>query len=87
MPTVLGPGPLEFCCVEPFQVLSATFDGTAVQTSTVAVMEGNSVGLRVDVQFTIRATMAAPPWINGQLSAEATDLLHSFEGVFMGGAR
>ena len=87
MPTVLGAGPLEFCCVEPFQVWSATFDGTAVQTSTAALMQRSSDGHRVEVQFDVTATMAAPPWINGELSAEAADLLRSSEGVFMGGAR
>ena len=87
MPTVLGAGPLEFCCVEPFQVWSATFDGTAIQTSTAALMQRSSDGHRVEVQFDVTATMAAPPWINGELSAEAADLLRSSEGVFMGGAR
>jgi hypothetical protein len=87
-PSKLGAGPLEFGCPEPFRVLTATFDGTAVQTSTTALMRREDDGPRVGLQFTVEATLAAPPWINGAMSAEtAEQLASSIEGVFMGGAR
>ena len=77
-PTVLGAGPLEFRCLEPFRVWTASFDGTAIQTSTADSMQGTSDSPRVDVQFHFEATMAVPPWISGEVSAEAD---------VMGGAR
>jgi len=87
-PTVLGAGPLEFRCQEPFRVLTATFDGTALQTTTAALMARDGEGPRVALQFHVEATLVAPPWINGSLSAQAAEHLKSaIEGVFMGGAR
>ena len=49
LPTVLGAGPLEFCCVEPFRVWTASFSGTATETSTDALIAGNGDGPRVDI--------------------------------------
>jgi hypothetical protein len=84
----LGAGPLVFRCVNPFELLTATFDGTAYETSTAALLRGESEGAAVDVTFHIEATMAAPPWVNGTMSAEAGEQLRSsIEGVFMGGMR
>ena len=86
--SVLGAGPLVFRCVEPFRVWTASFDGTAIETSTDALIAGNSEGPTVDVSFTVEATMAAPPWVQGTLFPEAAEMLaHSIEGKFMGGPR
>lgn len=88
MPAVLGAGPLEFRCVRPFQLSTASFDGVAMQTSTDALLRGERGGLPVPVQFHIEAAMAAPPWVNGSLSEESAQQLSSaVEGVFMGGDR
>ena len=85
---MLGAGPLVFRCVEPFRVWTASFDGTAVETSTDALIAGHSEGSTVDVSFTVEATMAAPPWVQGTLFPEAAEMLaHSIEGKFMGGPR
>lgn len=87
-PSVLGAGPLEFRCVRPFELATASFAGVAMQTSTEALSRGERDGLWVDVEFHIEATMAAPPWENGTLSEEAArHMTSSIEGVFMGGAR
>jgi hypothetical protein len=85
-PTVLGAGPLEFRCIEPFRVWTATFDGTAMQTSTADSMRGSSDGPRAKMQFHIEATMPVPPWTTGEPSTEAAKLASS-EGDVMGGAR
>ncbi|WP_040631673.1 hypothetical protein [Mycobacterium colombiense] len=87
-PSVLGAGPLEFRCVRPFEVSTASFDGVALQTTTDALLRGELEGDPIRLEFHIEATMAAPPWANGSLSQEAARHMNSsVEGVFMGGAR
>jgi hypothetical protein len=86
--SVLGTGPLAFRCVEPFRTWTAEFDGAAVQTSAEALIAGNPDGPSVDLAFTVEATMAVPPWIQGTLFPEAADMLAtSVEGKLMGGPR
>ncbi|UGQ10989.1 hypothetical protein LO772_29945 [Yinghuangia sp. ASG 101] len=86
--SVLGAGPLEFRCVEPFRLLTASFDGEAAKTSTADLINRNADGPRVPVQFHVEATLVVPPWINGELSSEAARVLEStIEGAFLGGAR
>jgi hypothetical protein len=88
LPTILGAGPLAFRCVEPFQTWTATFCGTAVQTSTKALIAGHSDKTRAELEFRVTATMAAPPWIQGSLLPEAAERLESsVEGDLMGGPR
>lgn len=88
LPTVFGAGPLEFRCVEPFRVWTASFSGTATETTTDALIAGNGDGPRVAIEFFIEATMAVPPWIQGEMSAQAAEQLESaIEGQFMGGPR
>jgi hypothetical protein len=87
-PTVFGAGPLVFRCIEPFRVWTASFEGTAVATTTEALIAGDTDGPRVDLEFHVEATMAVPPWIQGELSSTAAEqLASSIEGAFMGGPR
>jgi len=87
-PTTLGAGPLAFACVEPFNVWTATFDGQAVQTSSADLVDGHKDGRRVDLQFEVEAKLAAPPWVQGALQADASSALKtSIEGDLMGGPR
>ncbi len=87
-PTVLGAGPLEFRCVEPFRTWTMTFEGAAVRTSAFDLVEGRTDGPLVDVEFEVEATMAVPPWVQGTLLREAGDRLESsIEGGLMGGDR
>ncbi len=86
--TVLGAGPLAFTCVEPFNVWTMTFDGQAVQTSSADLAEGRKDGPLVDLQFEVEAKLAAPPWVQGTLQADASSTLKtSIEGDLMGGPR
>jgi hypothetical protein len=88
LPTVLGAGPLSFRCAEPFRTWTMTFAGPMVQTSSADLIEGKKDGPLVDVEFTVEATMAVPPWIQGVLRDEAAAQLESsIEGDFMGGPR
>ncbi|MGA9613420.1 MAG: hypothetical protein WBS15_18145, partial [Mycobacterium sp.] len=87
-PTVLGAGGLGFRCIEPFDTWTMTFDGKAVQTSSQDLIEGRKDGPLVDVSFSVQATMAVPPWVQGALSAESGERLKtSIEGNLMGGPR
>jgi len=87
-PTVLGGGPLAFSCVKPFGVWTMTFDGKAVQTSSVDLAAGRKDGPLVDLRFEVEATMAVPPWVQGALQADASSALKtSIEGDLMGGPR
>jgi hypothetical protein len=88
LPTVLGAGPLRFECVEPFRTWRMTFDGSALQTSTQDLIDGNKDGPTVPVQFEVEATLAVPPWIQGALNPDAAATLESsVEGDLMGGPR
>ena len=83
-----GAGPLVFRCAEPFGTWTAQFRGTAIETSTEALIAGNAAGPRVDLEFEVEADMAVPPWIQGTLFPEAAEMLaNSAEGKFMGGPR
>jgi prepilin-type processing-associated H-X9-DG protein len=85
--TVLGAGPLGFRCVEPFQQWTMTFRGEAVQTSAFELVKGKSTGPLVDLEFSVVAAMAVPPWIQGSLLREARALLEGGESDLMGGQR
>lgn len=86
--SVFGAGPLVFRCVEPFGVWTAEFDGAATETSADALIAGDVEGPLVDLAFTVEATMAVPPWIQGTLFPEAAEMLAtSVEGRLMGGPR
>jgi prepilin-type processing-associated H-X9-DG protein len=87
-PATLGAGPLAFTCVEPFNVWTMTFDGQAVQTSSADLVGGRKDGPLVDLQFEVEAKLAAPPWVQGALQADASSALTtSIEGDLMGGPR
>ncbi|MWA03291.1 hypothetical protein F8568_023510 [Actinomadura sp. LD22] len=87
-PTVLGAGGLAFRCVEPFGTWTMTYQGKAVRTSSADLVAGRTDGPLVDVAFEVEATMAVPPWVQGSLRTDASDVLrNSVEGDLMGGPR
>jgi hypothetical protein len=86
--SVLGAGPLVFRCVEPFHTWTADFEGSAIETSAESLIVGDVGGPAVDLAFTVEATMAVPPWVQGTLFPEAAEMLAtSVEGKLMGGPR
>jgi hypothetical protein len=90
-PYVLGAGPLEFCCLEPFSRWRASFSGEMLATTAEELTrtpKAQVTGEMVPVEFEVIATMVVPPWIQGSLLAEARALLEcELEGAFMGGPR
>jgi hypothetical protein len=73
-PTVLGAGGLVFRCLTPFDTWTMTYDGQAAQTSSADLVAGRPPGPLVDVSITVEANMVVPPWIQGALQADASDL-------------
>lgn len=87
-PTVLGAAGLAFHCVDPFGTWTMTYDGKAVQTSSADLVAGKKDGPLVDVAFSVEATMAVPPWVQGSLQPDAGEQIKSsIEGDLMGGPR
>jgi len=90
-PYILGAGPLEFRCIEPFARWVATFDGEMQATTADALISGSkyeSGAALVPVSFEVEATLATPPWVQGDLLPEAKALLEGeVEGAYMGGPR
>jgi hypothetical protein len=79
---------LAFRCIEPFDTWTMTYDGPAVQTSSADLVDGKKDGPSVDISFHVEAKMAAPPWVQGALQADAdTQLRTSNVGDMMGGPR
>lgn len=90
-PYILGAGPLEFRCLEPFARWSTTFKGEMLATTVQQLIEtpkSQVTGGSVQAEFEVVTTMAAPPWIQGSLLLEAKALLDGgVEGGLMGGPR
>src|SRR5262249_50039031 len=84
-PHVLGAGPLESRCVEPYRRWTVSFDGEADATTTSRLIAGDATVTRVRLELHVETTMAAPPWEQGTLSADARDQLQRTEqGDLMG---
>src|SRR5579871_3400357 len=76
-------GGLVFRCVDPFKVLTMTYDGEAVDT-TAADMAKGLRGAKVDLHVEVEVTCAAPPWVSGTLTDEAKELFdNGFAGAFI----
>ncbi|WP_297494798.1 hypothetical protein [Acidocella sp.] len=86
--SILGAGPAEMRCVEPFRRWTMTFDGIVEQSTTAAQMAGETGGTPVSLKFHFNMEMAAPPWLMGGMTAEATRNIKSgTAGTLMGGVR
>ena len=85
-PTILGAGPLQFRCVEPFRRWSVSFRGSAPEITAQNLIDEvmpADAPMRA-VEFDIEMTMAAPPWVPGSLLPEAGKILSGGEqGEFM----
>jgi len=87
-PAIRTAGPLQFQCVEPFRWWTMEFDGEARQSTVAAQMAGEPDGELVPLSFRFDAEMAAPPWLMGGMTAQATEQIRSGEaGALMGGVR
>ncbi len=86
--TVYAGGPLEFRCVEPFERWRVTYSGDALDTTSEATAAGSIAGApRVPLRFELDVTMAAPPWISGEMSLDADRKLEESDSIFVGGRR
>jgi hypothetical protein len=77
-------GGLEFHHVEPFETLTMTYDGTALDTTFAALIAGDRDGPQVPLQVEVEMTCALPPWISGTLTEDAAELFNEgFAGAFI----
>ena len=88
--TVMGAGPFEMRCVEPFRRWTADYEGPALDT-TVRDQANQAVDQSnvVDVALHVETEMAVPPWIQGTMGDDAKEKLSgdNVEAEFMGGFR
>jgi hypothetical protein len=85
-PTILGSGPLEMRCIEPFRQLKATFTEHPVTELTAEqliadVFPGQRPLRRV--AFEIDLYPAVPPLISGTLTTESRALMDGEQGAFI----
>ena len=88
--TVLGSGPFEMRCVEPFRRWSTQYVGPAIDTTVVDQVNGTVDSSKTtDVALHVDTEMAVPPWIQGTMGEDAERMLgeDSVEAAFMGGFR
>jgi len=90
LPTVMGAGPLEFRCIDPFRQWTTTFRGRAPEiAATDLIRDGLHAGVPAgapvrELEFDITMNMAVPPWVPGSLVAAAgATLSKGVEGEFM----
>jgi hypothetical protein len=82
---VLGTGPVEFRCVEPYRSWTVTYRGEADATTTSRLIAGDGKVTRTRLELQVETTMAAPPWEQGTLSDDAREQLENTEqGDLMG---
>lgn len=89
---ILGAGPLSFELIEPFRHWRCRLEGTAVETSVQAEIDGWRPGIdggpAVSVELDMEIHSAVPPWEGGTLLEEAGRVLATQdEGALMGGPR
>jgi hypothetical protein len=87
-PRIFAAGPVRMECVEPFSRWTMQWHGPMRDTNVDEQLAGIIAENRVDVDLELDATMAVPPWVQGDMSAEADKMLKDgIEGSFMGGVR
>jgi hypothetical protein len=89
---ILGAGPLRFELLEPYRHWQMRLEGTAVQISSQAQIDGWIRGVTggdpVDVEIEVDLQSAAPPWECGSLHEDVRRILETQdEGALMGGPR
>lgn len=84
-PTILGAGPVQFRCVEPFQRWTVSFKGEALETTAKDLIKGFlAPGLPARaLELEIEMNMAVPPWVPGSLLADAGAVLQGVQGEHM----
>jgi len=78
-------GALEFRCVEPFSTWTMSYEGTAIDTTAMALARGESKGApTVDIAVHVETNMTAPPWVPGSLVDDAATMMSGgIEGEFI----
>ena len=73
LPRIIGGGPLQFECLEPFQSWRIRFDGEVESTTVEAQLNldaRDAVHPIVPLEFEIEARMEVPPWTQGTFETQ-----------------
>lgn len=85
-PTILGCGPLQFRCVEPFKHWRISFSPYRVREITAQQLIDNAFPAQPpmrEVSFEIDFWPAVPPLISGTLTKASTELMSGEQGSFI----
>jgi len=85
-PTILGAGPLEFRCIEPFKHWSCTFSKHQVAELSAATLISEvypDPPRLSEIAFGIDFYPVVPPLISGTLTAESVALMSGEQGTFL----
>jgi hypothetical protein len=81
-------GGFTIACIEPFRHWRMSFDGMAMQSTTLAELAGSPDREPVPLAFALEVEMAAPPWLMGGMTEEAARQMKAGDGAaLMGGVR
>jgi len=85
---IFAAGPLRMECLEPFLRWTMQWHGPMRDSNVDEQLAGVVAERWAEVDLEVDTTMAVPPWVQGEMSAEADKLLkNDIEGAFMGGVR
>jgi len=77
-------GDLQFGVVTPFETLTMTYDGLAVDTTALTLAGGDLTGPEVRLRIMVTVRCAVPPWVSGTLTQDSAELFaHGFAGAFI----
>ena len=85
-PTILGTGPLEFRCVEPFKLWTIKFEQYPVSDITAQQLIEDVYPdpvPKVQVAFDIEFRPAVPPLVSGTMTEESREMMKGAEGSFL----
>jgi hypothetical protein len=86
--SVFAGGPLELRCLEPFRRWTVRYDGEASDTSSQAQIDRTAASAPLQrVRFDMDISIAAPPWISGEMLVETDEKLATSDAIFVGGRR
>ena len=77
-------GGLTFRHPKPFDTLTLTYEGTAIDTTFDAMVAGELGGDEVPLEVEIELRCALPPWVSGTLIKDAVEQFHEgFAGAYI----
>jgi hypothetical protein len=77
-------GALVFRHVKPFERLTVSYEGPALDTTFEAMVAGDAGGRQANIHVEVELECALPPWVSGTLTHDAVELFNEgFAGAFI----